>query len=1202
VRQISVILVLLFCVNSTINISSDAVDFEGGLKDLIISLDSPGFSGIAEIEIPAGYYSANATMNIAGLAAGGNLSSYPENVLVSLNGSIIWAFNSIGYGQFGRQDRFANDLKKETCDFGSGGGTINKKIRLPKESTISGARMGIKSVPSNSGLNPGGAYIFFGGQSIQDNPDVKLTGIMKGDRFGWSVSGAGDVNNDGYDDVIVGAYRANVSGTVSGQAYLYFGGSKMNITPDIIFTGDAAWDAFGYDVSSAGDVNCDGYADVIIGAHYNGGGGTASGSAYLYFGGGKMDNNVDMIFTGAAAGDRFGSSVSSAGDANGDGYGDLIIGAPQINGGNDWKGQAYVFFGGKNMDNASDVTFNGNNSDDLLGRSVSSGDINGDGYTDVIVGALGGSNLGYVNCYFGSQNMDNIVDISYSGSSYGDRFGFSVSGAGDVNNDGFQEIVVGAYANNDTGNISGKAYLYSKSNEILNFQGSGYKDWLGWSVSGSGDVNNDGYDDIIIGAIYNDSTGNNSGAAYIHYGGPNMDNIPDVNLSGNQSKAWFGASVSSAGDVNNDGYDDVIVGAYNASINNSISGILDPSILIGSRTIWNLSGSFNGSAEIGDFAQILNQYISSVNASGMDEYGNLYVDIPLSVKAESIGNISLYDLEIVYDHNATIRNFTIPLNRYLSAHQNDKNVNGNVIVPIDVSSKTAGRIGLFNLQIGLFCDQPPSLAKDIGTAYMDEDVAVVSLIDLYQHFKDDLDPVNNLAYSVVSATNSSFVRLWITANRYLSADALTGTANDNWTGTVQAKVACGDRSGLRTESNFFTIVVRNVNDPPLITSSAPLKIENGVPYFYNVTAVDGDSDLIGYHLLKAPPDMTIDGRTGQIAWMRPVRGNHEVNVQASDGNDGSDVQIFHLLVGNIGPRITSAAPFKGETWVRYVYNVTAEDPDEDRLTFSLDTNAVGMQINGTTGVLTWTPQFAGRFSATVFASDGEESDRQDFTITVIQGNNAPRFVTRAVVSATVGIPYTYTAMAVDDDGDSVVYTVLNAPPGMTIGDSNGIISWTPAATGNYPLTVIASDGRGAEARQEFTIVVTEKVKVKLEIARPSENERVKGKVRISGTAARGTLDVAGVQVRVDGGKWTNATGTGSWEFVLDTARLKNGPHILEARAFDGADYSDAVNRTMIVDNQKAQGKGFIPGFSGMAALVAVMACAALLAGKRAWFH
>ena len=133
--------------------------------------------------------------------------------------------------------------------------------------------------------------------------DVIMTGEAAGDNFGFSVSTAGDVNGDGYSDVIVGAYYNDAGGSNAGRSYIYFGGTLMDNTADVIMTGEAAGDYFGYSVSTAGDVNGDGYSDVIVGAYSNDAGGSDAGRAYIYFGGASMDNIADVIMTGEAAGD-----------------------------------------------------------------------------------------------------------------------------------------------------------------------------------------------------------------------------------------------------------------------------------------------------------------------------------------------------------------------------------------------------------------------------------------------------------------------------------------------------------------------------------------------------------------------------------------------------------------------------------------------------------------------------------------------------------------------------------------------------------------------------------------------------------------------------------------------------------------------------------------------------------------------------------
>ncbi|MDC0947250.1 integrin alpha, partial [Nitrospinaceae bacterium] len=233
--------------------------------------------------------------------------------------------------------------------------------------------------------------------------DVRIDGQNSNDRFGFSVSSAGDFNGDGIDDVIVGAWADdNNSLNTSGSAFIFFGGitgtKRADADADVIIDGQSQNDKFGYSVSSAGDFNGDGKGDVIVGAFADDNNSLgASGSAFIFFGGitgtKRADADADVILNGQSGSDQFGVSVASAGDFNGDGKDDVIVGAYQDdNNSQNGSGSAFIFFGGitgtKRADADADVIIDGQNSNNRLGRSVSSaGDFNGDGKDDVIVGA-----------------------------------------------------------------------------------------------------------------------------------------------------------------------------------------------------------------------------------------------------------------------------------------------------------------------------------------------------------------------------------------------------------------------------------------------------------------------------------------------------------------------------------------------------------------------------------------------------------------------------------------------------------------------------------------------------------------------------------------------------------------------------------------------------------------------------------------------
>ena len=418
-----------------------------------------------------------------------------------------------------------------------------------------------------------------------------FTGEAAGDWFGQSVSDAGDVNNDGYDDVIVGARNNDAGGTDAGRAYVYSG---LDGTLMYTFTGEAAanWPSLilTISVSGAGDVNNDGFADLIFGVYTNNAGGNDAGRAYVFLGGpgpfpiDRAAGDADIIITGEAAVDVFGSSVSSAGDVNNDGFDDVIVGAPGQDAGGFNAGRAYVFFGGLGPFPSSiaagdaDIIITGETAVDLFGVSVSgAGDVNSDGLADVIVGAnlhdAGGFNAGRAYVFISGPGPFPIsiaagsADFIFTGEGANDEFGYSVSGAGDVNNDSFDDVIIGAYVNSTVDFRAGRAYVFSgqTGDTMYVITGQGEQDWFGVSVAGAGDINADGLDDVVVGAFQRDVPGSN-GRAYVFISGsgpfPISITAGDADLvhigqAGDQ--CW---SVSGAGDVNSDGFADVIVGAF----------------------------------------------------------------------------------------------------------------------------------------------------------------------------------------------------------------------------------------------------------------------------------------------------------------------------------------------------------------------------------------------------------------------------------------------------------------------------------------------------------------------------------------------------------------------------------------------------------------------------------------------------------------
>lgn len=379
---------------------------------------------------------------------------------------------------------------------------------------------------------------------------------------------------------------------------------------------------------------------------------------------------------------------------------------------------------------------------------------------------------------------------------------------------------------------------------------------------------------------------------------------------------------------------------------------------------------------------------------------------------------------------------------------------------------------MYNVNIQLNQTRPnyaPTIISSANTT-----VAEDSAYYYYLNVTDD--PLDVLTYSLNLSPSGMSINP--------STGLISWAPNNSHAGLNNVTTVVTDLQGEHSEQSFV-VNVTPVNDAPSINSTHVTSAVQDVQYTYLVTAYDIDNmnsvayddNALTYLLLVYPDGMTINSSSGLISWApgNDDVGENNVVVRVSDGS-ANDTESFTVTVENIndGPSIESMPVLSGSVGSEYSYALLANDPDDDELEYRLTIAPSGMSINGTSGLITWTPLIGqiGEHAVDVTVSDGILNDSQSFVVNITSNENQIEFSTSPVLSVSEGFIYSYNADVSGEAGNSAKFYLISKPTNMTINEVNGNISWTPSSSqiGNHSI-LLKANNTYSEAYQSFIVEV-----------------------------------------------------------------------------------------------------------------------------------
>jgi len=934
----------------------------------------------------------------------------PSNLILSIDAQEVW-------GQTGEVGLLNSYPSYSAISVGPGSYNNTFGFKLPRDAIINQAQIYLAS-----------SYIETNMEEIREYPSDGAP-----DWYG-SSTGSGDINGDGYADMAIANQK-------EGKVYLYLGAKSFSTKPVMIYVPTQPGQQFGRAISLAGDLNRDGYNDLVIDSINS----SKNDSIYIYFGGQVLKQAPDLVLNANST-----LKLISDGDLNGDGYDDLItVGNSTIN----------IYYGGAIINTTAGASialprlywptqYKGDNVD-------FAGDVNGDGYDDILIGDVY-NRTAFI--YYGNSTFDTTPDIQYPDDDLYSGFGSKVLGIGDFNGDGYDDIAMSSSTGEDFG-IPNSYYIFYGGVSPYNMTHSVV---YGKDIWEAGDLNGDGKKDLAVISLREQ--------IFIEYGGPNFNYSQDRSIFAPHDYMWsLGYWTTTSGDINNDGKDELAIGLCDcgwgqepgiAYIYNDVEGFYyhnsSPIISLGNMTIWSYHGPFIFDERTISFNTILQQYLPMAPSAGLDSYGHDWASLALNLTAQANTTIYLSYLYITYSIRVDVRRY---VEDYRDAHRNDDQLSDTLKVPFNISANSSGFV---DVTIDIVDEYPPSvgLVSPINGTVIKNELLTKLIWNGFDENGDILNYTVNLTYTLEEDHNAT------KSTSYNASHETSITLENLKSGKYSWHVIADDGRFKSMSATWnFTIII---NYPPTYELVSP--VNKAIIWTDNVTLKwsghDPENDEIIYSLYFGftPETMYYKGdyvRTYE-EFKNLANGTYYWKIVASDkygttdNNDGPWSFTVRLssppIILDRNPAVRDVFLIVGQDTE---FSIKAIDPNQGRLTVAWCVNN-GSLVNGESFVFTATEP--GLFEIKANISNDYYTISETWNIHV---NHRPRLIyinpNMTAIDVQSGHDLNLSVYAVDDDYDALMYIWFVNSTQVAIGHDYKFQA-KEDDTGTRSINVLITDG------------------------------------------------------------------------------------------------------------------------------------------------